>query len=121
MYVAGREGVLGMAIELLSSYWETGSQLSPSTPDGTLSLHPLWTSRHGGLQALGAHIHIAAGGKTSVGSSSEEALFDSGRSVVTCQLLSGVGRLAVLPGAISISCSLRCSQPRLWREVQQKE
>ena len=32
---------------------------------------------------------------------------DSGRALVICQLLSEVGRLTALPGAISISCSLQ--------------
>lgn len=34
-------------------------------------------------------------------------VFDSGRALVICQLLSEVGRLTALPGAISISCSLQ--------------
>lgn len=67
-----------MAIELLSSYWETASQRSPSLVGLCLLLHPLRASRHGGLQAPGAGIHLAAGGKKSAGSSSEEAFLIQG-------------------------------------------
>lgn len=69
------------------------------------------------VAALGARSHTAAGGRKSQGLLLWRDVFDSGRAVVTCQLVSGVGRLAALPGAISISCSLRCGQPCLWREV----
>lgn len=51
----------------------------------------------------------------------EEAFFDSGPALVTCQLLSEVGRLIAFPGAISISCSFVMLASPLWRELLQEE
>lgn len=67
-----------------------------------------WTDGHGGLRDPRSsplpHCRWEEVRRKLVGG----GVLDSGRALVICQLLSEVGRLSALPGAISISCSLRC-------------
>lgn len=94
---SGWEDGLGMAIELLTSSWETASQLRPSTAPpwwGLLTRSSLWTSGHGGLRVLSPDPQCSRWAAAR-GSAFEEACLIQG-GLWSLVSLPGVGRVAVL-------------------------